>query len=1627
MSKGGIVAVAAVALAAGFFAGWGASGKARQANGIPAAPETQSAESATAAAKPAPTAALAPAPVPAAAQSQKPSDTAEAKGDAAGAPATANAQAKTCLAVLSAKYNDDDRVEFTLAARPDMDVVRQYVTVEPAGAVAPSFRLTESYGVPALHVSGDFAYRTNVTIRLRSGFPAAESSLKPLEQDYVFSFVRPDRPQRTDFAHSGRYLPPDGPRAVLLKSVNVTNIAVSVYPVVPANIVNFLALEEDAYSHVRTQWWVDGEEFATDFSGEPDERTVGVDVKPNAAVETPVVVSGRNGVYFVRVRGEDKVAGETGRLICISDIGLSVREAQGKLLAWATSLTSGLPLGGVEVTAYSTGGAVVARGVTGADGLAMLDKVGAAEPFAVVASIAAPDGSVADSTFLALRDSMAVDEKSGSGDGEYARFLKSGETEAFVWTDRGIYRHGETILLHAIVRDADGEAPEPFPLVARLFKPSGEIYASVSIMPDALGSIAYEGFRVDADQPGGVWRLELATPGDNGRSIGRRTVRIEEFAPPTIRVKVEPARDAAPTNFSFRLSAEHLYGGAARNLRCEGAVVFEDAAFTPTGWDGWFFGNESLGLKPSFRRLGKGRLDDNGANEFFAPLWESSGLPVAAVRATAEGTAFEDGGRPATARASATLHFYPFYIGSDLKQWMRRTEGAPLAIQVACVASDGAPLPMPKALSAKLERIDSVYSYRRNAQGWATWDSEKVRTVVADAIPFEVPPGEPGVLELPAYESGDWCVTVTDQDTGVSFSRSFYLSSWGDEEVRAPLSDPTAVAISQDKQFYRPGESPRLIVKAPFAGTALLTMMRESVVYTQVVALTNATSEIALPPLERGMAPSIDVSICVVKGETASAGRLAVRAHGETTLSVRQREREIDVSLDAAVDFNADSGATVAVDVSAPGAETVLVALVDEGINILTDEPRPDPIGFFARKRSGAHPLYDLYHRLLPVVGDDAWGISGVKTGGGFGSSLLSRVSPVPTRRFVPLALWKANIPVKDGRAEAFFELPEFVGEVRVTAIACSAAATGAASILRKVAPKVVMEADAPRFAAPGDTFEISLSIANNSGAPAEIDYDVAATGPVALPSCAGSLHLDKGASKLLTFWATASTTGEAELVYSSSGCGERHVRKIHLPVRPGVPWIQKSGVTVLRPGETRSFPPAERESFKASPSPAATLAPAFDWLADYPHGCLEQTASRAFPLVASQDPAHAPFLRAAVLRVESMMRKNNFVMWPDCNYAPWDDEVSIYAAHFLVASGISTQTDTALRYLAKFAMSTNSSTSAYACHVLALAGKPEKDRMLRLYDERARLDGISRARLAGAFAAMADVPRAKELLAYYDGASPQSAKETAFALPALLDLDPADPRAEKYVQWLEARRAGRDSGAWETTEENAHALLALGEYFRRKGVRLTSEPAAAADVRREKTLDGATRFTNAGTADAFLSWRRLELPDAKTYNGKKSTVFSVERKFLTAEGAPADLAHVSRGDLLNAVITLTSAESRDYSDLVIEDLLGGGFEPVTAASEALPLPDWLMRTDLRDDRFLAFSKRFHLEAGEKVEVRYQVRAVTAGAFMLPGVSAEAMYFPELASRAAPSNVAIVDEDDGQAPVSAPDGSAFEE
>ncbi len=1522
------------------------------------------------------------------------------------------------LKVERVRYGGDSEVVVTFSERPDFASVRSFVSVSPLRAGAVSVKQQEdSYWRDAakyLVVSGDFAFGTNVTLRIRKGLPLAPTNgvaiaEGALQEDFVFTFTRKDLEPKIRYADDGRYLPACGARAVAVEGVNVSSVQAEVRRVEPANVVQLLAREERMYGNYWSGGGVDSEETA-ELSGECSLIKRPCRNIPNEASKAmlPVSVSDggpRNGIFLLAIGNGDKpldekrdcYVGDEGwarntnynprayRLVCVSDLGVSVRKTATGLGVWVASLTSGRPVWNAQVDVYSKANVKVFSGRTDQKGWCVPKRVAAGEPFAVVVSSAVGD----DRTFLALSDRNEVDES--LPDGGRPAFLKPGECCGFAWTERGIYRHGEKIFFQLILRDDAMRAPKPFPVTLELRNPEGDVFAAKTALPDALGALSCDAFAVPEDQPSGKWSIVAKLPGKDGKELGGVEVKVEAFAPPQIRVTVAPHDGVTATNFAFDVSAEHLFGGPARALLCKGAVVFEDAPFTPEAWKGYHFGNETLGLKPNFERIATLTLNDDGRTSFDAAMPAELGKPKAMVRATGQGVVIEDGGRPATARKSVLIHHYPYYVGSTLTGWLRAPQTGLPSIAFACVLPDGKRAPDAKTLSVKLERVDSVYSYRETRNGWHTWDCERVRSVVVEDASLATAPDKDAAWTMPVREPGDYVVTVSDPATGVSYSKAFYLSDWGDDSIRAPLANPTAVTLRPDKAFYRVGESPRLIVKSPFTGHAMLSVMRDGELYTEILALTNATSEVVLRPVTRENAPNLDMYLSVVQSVEASAKRLAARAHGQVTVGVRPREDELDVALDAAVALRpAGGGADVAVDVGVSGAcasgAVVTVTVVDEGINILTDEKTPAPADHFAAWREGDHPLFDFYGKILPVYDDGLKG-NGAKTGGDLGAHLLGRVSPVGSRRFKPLALWQAEVPVADGRAKTHFTLPEFVGEVRVTAVAHSAAASGAASIQKKVAPKLVTQPDAPRFVAPNDAFEATLPMHNRSGADGAVEATVCGT------TFRFALKKDASTNLVVRLVAPAEP-GRMTLDYRAEGFGEVHAQTIELPVRPAVAWQEAAGVCA----EKDWTPPTEGKwSAKTFDTPIGGYEAALKWLADYPHGCLEQTVSRIFPLIAAGGVLNAVVSNgtdcadAGVWRVESMIRENNFVMWPDCTYEPWDREVSLYAAHFLMAARkagckiLPTAEEQVVRFLVKWSKDENPSVSAYAAMILAQAGKAPASRMLSLFDMRAKLSTLDRTRLALAFAEASDLPRAKALLA--DAFNPQSVKEAAFSVLALLAVDPDDARIVKLVDWLNRKR-DRAKCSWGTTEENAHALIAIGSYFR-------AHPPKP--------------------GERYVAWYALTLPKVEDIRDDQQGLF-VTRRYCTPEGGDVDLANLKRGELLLCTLSITSDVSRVVNDLVVEDLFPGGFEPVyreidpskACCTGTVPrVQDWVMRQDARDDRMLIFSKQFKLEAGHEAFVAYPVRVVSAGAFVLPGTSVEGMYNPELHARRAPGRVVV--------------------
>jgi uncharacterized protein YfaS (alpha-2-macroglobulin family) len=111
------------------------------------------------------------------------------------------------------------------------------------------------------------------------------------------------------------------------------------------------------------------------------------------------------------------------------------------------------------------------------------------------------------------------------------------------------------------------------------------------------------------------------------------------------------------------------------------------------------------------------------------------------------------------------------------------------------------------------------------------------------------------------------------------------------------------------------------------------------------------------------------------------------------------------------------------------------------------------------------------------------------------------------------------------------------------------------------------------------------------------------------------------------------------------------------------------------------------------------------------------------------------------------------------------------------------------------------------------------------------------------------------------------------------------------------------------------------------------------------------------------------------------------------------------------AVITVESA-AKPLSNVIISDLLPAGFEIENPRLKTTPRLSWIPGQaapvsfqDIRDDRVLIFTD---LTPGRKFEFYYSLRAISAGQFKMPPVSAECMYNPLVAGAASSGVVTVV-------------------
>ncbi len=413
-------------------------------------------------------------------------------------------------------------------------------------------------------------------IVLRQGLPSAvgESLLK--SADYEI-YVR-DRSPQAHFAGRAYVLPRQGQKGAPLVTVNTAKVSIDVYRVGDRNLLatvnrdDFLkpidsSRADEIASQDGAKVWSGtmdvasalNEDVVTDF---PVLDAVGK-LEPGIYVDHGAAVERRGEPRRCERRRERQLAAQW---MVVSDLGLTAISGDDGVHALVQSLGSAGPLAGVELRLVARNNEVLATKMTGADGRVDFDPglsrgKGGSAPGLLVATLAGDYGflSLAQNAFdLSDRGVAGRDPPAG--------------LDAFLYTERGVYRSGETVFATALLRDAKGVAKSGLPLTLVVKRPDGVEYRRATVPDQGLGGRAYA-IPLLPGSAAGKWSIE-AYADPKGDSIGRVEFMLQDYVPERLDFTLHPAKPVIDPGepVEFSLDARFLYGAPASGLDVTGAI-----------------------------------------------------------------------------------------------------------------------------------------------------------------------------------------------------------------------------------------------------------------------------------------------------------------------------------------------------------------------------------------------------------------------------------------------------------------------------------------------------------------------------------------------------------------------------------------------------------------------------------------------------------------------------------------------------------------------------------------------------------------------------------------------------------------------------------------------------------------------------------------------------------------------------------------------------------------------------------------------------------------------------------------------------------------------------------------------
>ncbi len=1403
----------------------------------------------------------------------------------------------------------------------------------------------------------------------------------------------------------------------------------------------------DNYSNITNT--EDGEDYYDDYYYEED--YYGGDYTQNSSEDDDLreeqywdnlIYNYRNYNYNWRERdnpcheayyNEERVIAQN---ILASNLGVIAKQSNNNRYYFAvTNILNTNPESGATVKLYNYQQQEIGKATTDGEGLAKID----ANKYASFAIVSKDNNK----TYIKLADgnSLSLSKFDVSGN-QLQRGLKG-----YIYGERGVWRPGDSLFLTFMLNDADNKLPKGHPVKMEVLDPQGKLIYK-NITPNHVNNFYSFVFPTSVEDKTGSYSAKVSV----GGAHFYKNLRVETVKPNRLKIKVDFENEVLTSNEPLKgtLDVKWLHGAVAKNVKAEIKAKFSSSYTSFKNYKDYQFNDPTRSFNTEEITVFEGNVNDDGIAKINNTISVGNNAP-GMLNVQFLVRAFENGGDFSLDAFTKTYAPYISFVG--LKSPEGNAYGSYFTdtkqtFDMVVVDANGKPVKRDN-LEVKVYKIEWRWWWNSSYDNLSSYVSSSYHRPIKDEkISTDANGKAKFNLTIPENERGRYLIRITDPVSGHATGRTAYFyKNWS---KISPSSDKDAakmLVFAADKDQYNVGQTAKITFPSGKEGRALISIENGSdVISHQWVKTTQGETTVHIPVTSE-MAPNVFVNISLLQPHATTANDLPLRLFGVIPLMVEDPNTKLEPVLKMPDVLRPEQEFTVEVSEKNKKAMTYTIAVVEEGLLDLTRFKTPNAWNdFYAREALGVK-TWDVFD---DVIGAYSGSIDQVFAIGGDGSAADGKNQKA--NRFKPVVMYLGPFSLdKGGKASHKIKMPNYIGAVRTMVIAGNNVTEAYGSTDKSVEVKkpLMVLATLPRKLSPGENVTLPVTVFAMESKVKNVNLSLKlSNGIQVIGDKTKSLTFAKPDEQMAYFELDVSKAkGVNTIEVVATGNGETSTYKVEIDVFNPNPMTSKVIDKTLEANATSN---ADFQTFGVYGSNSATVEfstmPPMDFsrrlqfLIQYPHGCLEQTTSGAFPQLFLADIFDLPYNKKQEIKsnIENAIKRIGYFQNPTGGLSYWmgentaNDWSTSFAGHFMIeaekkgyvlpltfkSNWLNYQKQAARDWRPSYRVYHTDLAQAYRLYTLALAGSPDLAAMNRLR-EFTEISNEAKWRLAAAYA-LAGQKEASDKISqsaninftsknydYYTYGDTD--RNRAMALETMV-----------LTKNLKMREIAQDiaknlsSDNWMSTQTTAYSLLAMAKMVNANGGKALKleytingktesiDTKSAVAQRSLSIKDGTNTFSIKNTQSNVVYVRVLnsgKLPLGQEISEQRGLSVSVVYKDL--KGNTIDIGNLQQGQDFVATVKVTNLKNLNINDVALTQIFPSGWEIVntrftdfgdTTVSNA-------RYTDIRDDRV-----NFYFDLGSKGNYdsktfSVMLNASYLGTYYLPGVQAEAMYDNEFMVR----------------------------